>query len=98
MAPVEDLLRRYVDLLLKYQPQYEDPVKLAEGLHLIADIRAGLWGHAVAASKKLPTPIVTTFINALNETIDVETERIDAGEIASLQAYGCCSLWPRSAA
>ena len=79
VAPVEDLLRRYVGLLLKYQPLSKDPVKLAEGLRLTADVHAALWAHALAASREAPTPIVATFINALNETIDTESERIASG-------------------
>jgi hypothetical protein len=77
-APVEDLLRRYVELRLKYQPLAGDPVKLAEGLRLSAGIQAQLWEHAAAASRESPTPIVATFINALNETIDTEGERLAA--------------------
>jgi hypothetical protein len=78
VAPVEDLLRRYVALLLKYQPLSKDPAKLAEGLRLLGDIQAELWTHAVAASRASPTPIVATFITTLNETIDTEAERVAA--------------------
>jgi len=77
-APVEDLLRRYVALLLKYQPLSKDLAKLAEGLRLLEDIRAELWAQAVAASKASPTPMVATFITTLNETIDTEAERVAA--------------------
>jgi len=77
-APVEDLLRRYVALLLKYQPLSKDPVLLAEGLRLLEGIRAELWAQAVAASKASPTPSVATFITTLNETIDTEAERVAA--------------------
>jgi len=78
VAPVEDLLRHYVELLLKYAPLAKDPAKLAQGLRVFADIQVVLWEHAVAASKASPTPIVATFINALNETIDTEAERVAA--------------------
>src|SRR6185369_12534948 len=33
-APVRDLLQRYVDVRLKYQPLMDDPARLAEGLRL----------------------------------------------------------------
>jgi hypothetical protein len=78
-APVEDLLRRYVEARLTFQPQANDPAKLAEGLRLSAAIQSQLWQHAVAAAKETPTPIVATFINTVNETIDVEAERLAAG-------------------
>jgi len=78
-APVEDLLRRYVEVRVTFQPLAADPVKLAEGLRLSADIQRQLWQHAVQAAKETPTPIVATFINTLNETIDAEAERLAAG-------------------
>jgi hypothetical protein len=77
-VPVEDLLRRYVDLRLRYQPVAGDPVQLAEGLRLSAGIQRQLWEQAVASARETPTPIVATFINALNETIDTEAERLAA--------------------
>jgi hypothetical protein len=78
-APVEDLLRRYVEVRLTFQPQANDPAKLAEGLRLSAALQGQLWQHAVAAASETPTPIVATFINTVNETIDVEAERLAAG-------------------
>jgi len=77
-APVEDLLRRYVDLRLTFQALAADPAKFAEGLRLSADIQRQLWEHAVAAAKETPTPIVATFVNTLNDTIDTEAERLAA--------------------
>lgn len=77
-APVQDLLRRYVDLRLKYQPLVDDPAKRAEGMRMSSDIEAELWKHAKEASKEAPNDITATFIETLNETIDVDAERIAA--------------------
>jgi len=77
-APVRDLLRRYVELLLKYQPLADDPAKFAEAMRMGADLQAELWQHATAAAKEAPTPITGTFIISLNETIDTNAERIAA--------------------
>jgi hypothetical protein len=77
-APVKDLLRRYVDLRLKYGPLVDDPAKLAEGIRLSGDIQAELWEHAVKAAKEAPNDITATFIESLNETIDTDAERIAA--------------------
>jgi hypothetical protein len=55
-APVEDLLRRYVELRLTWQPLAGDSVKLAEGLRLSAEIQRHLWQHAVVAAHEAPTP------------------------------------------
>ena len=78
-AAVEGLLRRYVDVRLTFQPPAADPDKLAEGLRRSADIQRDLWQHAELAAKEAPTPIVATFVTALNDTIDSETERVAAG-------------------
>lgn len=77
-APVQNLLRRYVDLRLRYQPLASDPAKLAEGLRESATLQSELWRHATVAAEESPTPIVATFINALNDTIDTEAERLAA--------------------
>ncbi len=77
-APVKDLLRRYVDLRLKYWPLADDPVKLAEGMRLSGDIQAQLWKHASEAAKEVPNDITGKFIDSLNETIDTDAERIAA--------------------
>ena len=77
-APVRDLLRRYVDLRLKYWQLVDDPAKLAEGRRLIQDIQTELWKHATEAAKEAPNDITATFIGSLNETIDTDAKRIAA--------------------
>ena len=77
-TPVKDLLRRYVDLRLKYQPLLDDSVMRAEGMRMSADIQAELWKHGTAAAKEAPNDITATFIESLNETIDTDAERIAA--------------------
>jgi hypothetical protein len=79
VAPVKDLLRRYTEVRLNYQRQADDPATFAEGLRLCAGLQGELWQHATAASKEAPTAITGTFIVALNETIDVDAERLAAG-------------------
>jgi hypothetical protein len=75
---VKDLLRRYVDLRLKYWPLVDHPAKFAEGRRLVGDIQAELWKHATEAAKEAPTDITATFIESVNETIDTDAERIAA--------------------
>lgn len=78
-APVKDLLRRYVDVRLKYEPLVRDPAMLAEAMRLSGEIENELWKHAEAAAQAAPTPITATFIVTLNEMIDTDAERIGAG-------------------
>lgn len=77
-TPVKDLLRRYLDLRLKYQPLVDDSVKLAEGMRTSEEIKTELWKHANGAAKEAPNDITTTFIESLNETIDIDAARITA--------------------
>lgn len=74
--PVRNLVRRYVDVRLQYQPLADNPAMLAEGIRLSADLQRQLWRHATEAAAESPTPIVATFIAALNETIDTDGERM----------------------
>ena len=78
-APVKDLLRRYVDVRVKYQPLADDPAKLAEGRRISAAIQTELWKHATEAAKEAPNDITVSFIDSLNETIDTDADRIAAG-------------------
>jgi hypothetical protein len=72
------LLRRFVETRLKYQAVSYDRAALAEGLRLSAEIEGDLWKNAEAAAKAAPTPITAIYINALNDLIDTDAERIDA--------------------
>lgn len=79
VKPVEDLLRRYVALRLEYYPKVTDPAAFAEFVAGSSAIQRELWRHAVEASREAPTPITATFVTTLNDTIDTEAERIEAG-------------------
>lgn len=79
VEPVEDLLRQYVDLRLEYYPKVMDRAAFSSFLAKSAAIQKELWRHATEASREAPTPITATFVTSLNETIDTEAERIEAG-------------------
>jgi hypothetical protein len=97
-APVRELLRRYLDVRLKYAALSRDPAALAEGLRLSAELQKQLWQHAEAAAAT-PTPVTPTFITALNEVIDTDAERIAAARnqiptgvwvlLVIVAAFGC---------
>lgn len=97
-APVKELLRRYVDVRLKYATVGRDSRELGEGLRLSAELQDELWRHA-EASAATPTPIIATFITALNDVIDIHSERIAAARnqipsgvwvlLVIVAAFGC---------
>lgn len=79
VAPVQDLLRGYVGVLVAYYPLFDDAKARVEGLAKVADAERRLWEHAVAAAREAPTPIVATFVVAINETFDIMSERLAIG-------------------
>lgn len=96
---MKELLRRYLDVRLEYRNQFNEPTKLAEALRASADIERAIWTHAETAARESPTPIVVSFINALNEMIDTDAGRVAAGRnhipgavwvlVALVAAFGC---------
>lgn len=75
---VERLLRRYVDTRLDFHAAAGDKARQSAALHTAEEIQRELWSHAVMASKSAPTPLTVSFINALNETIDLNATRLYA--------------------
>ena len=75
---VEDLLRRYTDARLSFYSAGSDSAKIAAAEDEAAKLQRELWAQTVTAGKEAATPITTTFINALNETIDLDATRLHA--------------------
>lgn len=75
---VENLLRQYVDVRLDFFSAGSDAAKIADAENRTAKLHLDLWAHAIASSREAPTPITATFINALNDTIDLDASRLNA--------------------
>jgi len=75
---VEDLLRRYTDARLSFYNAGSDLTKIAAAEDEAAKLQRELWVQTVAAGKEAPSPLIATFINALNETIDLDATRLHA--------------------
>lgn len=75
---VEDILRRYVDVRLDFYNAGVDAAKIAAAEKEAASLQRQLWTHTVEAAKEAPSPILSTFINSLNETIDLDASRLAA--------------------
>jgi len=99
-APVEELLRQYVDARLGFYEAGESREKLAEAEQLTSRIQGDLWTHAVAAAKAEPTAPVVSFITSLNDTIDCDASRMNALRthvpgavwmlVLAISVCGCC--------
>lgn len=75
---VEEKLRRYVDVRLDFHNAGTDAAKIAAAEGEAAKLQGEIWAHTVTAAKEAPSPIVSTFINTLNETIDLDATRLNA--------------------
>ncbi len=75
---VEAKLRRYVDARLDFYNAGTDAAKIDAAEKVTAALQRELWEHTVAVAKEAPTPITATFINTLNETIDLDASRLTA--------------------
>lgn len=99
-APVEELLRKYVDARLGFYDAGENREKLAAAEQATAVIQRELWTHAVAAAKAEPTATVVSFINSLNDTLDCNASRLNALRthvpgavwmlVLAISICGCC--------
>jgi hypothetical protein len=99
-AAVEDLLRRYVDARLDFFYAGEDRARQDAAEQAAAKLQRELWANAVAAAKEAPSPMTSTFISALNETIDLDATRLNTLRnhvpgavwllVLAVAACGCC--------
>ena len=74
---VSNLLRRYIDALLKFYGSGIDPEKLRGANDEAERIQNELWSRAVAVGEKDPRAVTTgLFIQSLNEVIDLHAKRL----------------------
>jgi hypothetical protein len=74
---VKDILRQYVDLRVL---AVQDPKNISEALKQTKQMHAKLWEQTVAAGRQdLDSDIVALFIEALNDTINLHTQRVATG-------------------
>lgn len=75
-----DLLRQYVDARLDLDNTGLDAARFNEAANRSKHIQAQLWADAVAFAQTDRTAITATYVNSLNETIDIHEKRIAALE------------------
>lgn len=69
------LLKDYIDVrVLGWEPG-----QLQQALVLSNTIHKQLWSHAETAAIAQPSPMTSLYINALNDVIDIHTERVAYG-------------------
>ncbi len=100
-ATVENLLRKYVEVRLAFSDAASDPARQAAAEKDAGKIQRELWARAVAAGKEAPSPLIPSFIAALNETIDLDATRLNALRthvpgavwllVLAVAVSGCCA-------
>jgi hypothetical protein len=75
-----DLLRHYVDARLDLDNAGLDAARLDEAMNRSKHIQGQLWEDAVTVAQTDRTAITATYVNSLNETIDLHDKRIAALE------------------
>ena len=75
-----ELLRHYVDARLDLDNAGLDAARLSEAANRSKHIQAQLWADAVVVAQTDRTGVMATYVNALNETIDLHDKRIAALE------------------
>jgi hypothetical protein len=74
---VAKLLRQYVDARLPKDLESRNIDELVQNVSVLSErLLDQLWVHAVEIAKKNPTPVVSLFLSALNETIDLHAKRL----------------------
>jgi hypothetical protein len=85
---VEELLRRYVDVRLDFYAAGHDEERIAAAEKAAAQLQRELWTHTVAAAREVPSPMVASFVAALNDTIDLDATRYNA-----MRAHVPVAVW-----
>jgi hypothetical protein len=76
-AAVEELLRRYVDVRISFDTAGTDAAKRAAAEAESARLQREMWNHTVQAAT-VPTLMTAKFVEALNQTIDLDATRLNA--------------------
>lgn len=75
---VTHLLQEYVLVRLDFYRSGNDQARLDDAIQRAERLHQRLWSIAVAVAREQPNPITASFIQSLNETIDLASKRLDA--------------------
>jgi hypothetical protein len=75
-----DLMRQYVDARLDLDDAGFDAARFKETTNRAKRIQAQLWADAVTVAQTDRTAMMNSYVNSLNETIDLDEERMAALE------------------
>ena len=78
-SEIQELLRQYVTLRVDIAKITDlTPEKIRKVDNLTKQLHSLIWLHAAALARESPNPIVSVFLQSLNEMIDLHTKRLAA--------------------
>jgi peptidoglycan/LPS O-acetylase OafA/YrhL len=78
-SQIQELLRQYVALRVEIAKITDaTPEKIREADNRTKQLHSLIWSHAAALAKASPNPIVSVFLQSLNEMIDLHSKRLAA--------------------
>src|SRR5208337_1840848 len=70
-SEIQELLRRYTALRVEIaRGMQDDPEKISEMDNRTKELNGLLWSHAAALARENPNPVISIFLQSLNEMID----------------------------
>jgi len=78
-SQIQELLRQYAAFRVEIASTKDDtPAKILEIDNQSKQLHSVIWSHAVALAKENPNPIISIFLQSLNEMIDLHGKRLAA--------------------
>jgi len=78
-SQIQELLLQYTALRVEIASNTDDtPEKIREMDNRTKELHGLIWSHAAALARETPSPIISLFLQTLNEMIDLHTERLAA--------------------
>jgi hypothetical protein len=78
-SQIQELLRQYLALRVEIATKIDDtPEEIREIDNRSKQLHSLIWSHAAALAKESPSPIISIFLQTLNEMIDLHSKRLAA--------------------
>jgi len=78
-SEIQELLRQYTALRVEIASTADDAPDKIRGMdNRTKELHGLIWSHAAALAKENPNPVISIFLQTLNEMIDLHTKRLAA--------------------
>ena len=78
-SEIQELLRQYTALRVEIAGMADDAPEKIRGIdNRTKELHGLIWSHAAALARESPSPIISVFLQTLNEMIDLHSKRLAA--------------------